>query len=226
MNHADRIIDFHFNLEQKIHNVRLPKNVEWLIPYAMEETKTVMNQFYHQFYADNNSRTLLFGINPGRFGAGITGIPFTDPKKLLEIFKIKTTFHLKSELSADFIYGLIHAYGGIKKFYSEFYISSLCPLGFIKEGINFNYYDDLKLQKAVTPFIIQNIIEQKKLVLAQDTRAYCLGEGKNFAFFQKINEKYTFFKQIIPLPHPRWIMQYRRKRTHEFIEYYMDKLSR
>jgi hypothetical protein len=120
---------------------------------------------------------------------------------------------------------LISEYGSVKKFYLKFYISSLCPLGFIKDGINYNYYDDPVLQKKVTPFIIKNIEVQKRLVHSSSKIAYCLGEGKNFKFFEKVNNENKFFEKICPLPHPRWIMQYKRKRMHEFIEYYLDKLS-
>ncbi|RMF23421.1 MAG: DUF4918 domain-containing protein, partial [Bacteroidetes bacterium] len=28
------------------------------------------------------------------------------------------------------------------------------------------------------------------------------------------------FERIVPLPHPRWVMQYRRKRLSEFVEAY------
>ncbi|KAK6020320.1 MATE domain protein [Ostertagia ostertagi] len=33
----------------------------------------------------------------------------------------------------------------------------MSPLGFVKDGVNMNYYDDKKLQDAVTPFIVENI---------------------------------------------------------------------
>jgi hypothetical protein len=40
-----------------------------------------------------------------------------------------------------------------------------------------------------------------------------------------MNERYGFFKEIIPLPHPRWVMQYRLKRMQEFIDLYLERLT-
>ena len=31
---------------------------------------------------------------------------------------------------------------GEQKFYNKFFISSVCPFGFIKDNKNFNYYDN------------------------------------------------------------------------------------
>jgi len=41
-----------------------------------EQTLVVADEFYHKYYNDYNSRLLILGINPGRFGGGLTGIPF------------------------------------------------------------------------------------------------------------------------------------------------------
>ena len=56
--------------------------------------------------------------------------------------------------------------------------------------------------------------------------AICMGQGKNYKYFQKINEQYQFFDLIIPLPHPRWVMQYRRKHMETFVKNYVDQLNR
>ncbi|MFI5224347.1 MAG: DUF4918 domain-containing protein, partial [Nitrospirales bacterium] len=66
---------------------------------------------------------LILGINPGRLGAGLTGIPFTDPLKLQNICGIENTLPKKAELSADFIYTMISAFGGPEAFYKKFYFS-------------------------------------------------------------------------------------------------------
>lgn len=222
---SERILKYHFSLDKLIGKIKLPKKIEWLYPYHASTTQRVMTEYYGQFYADNLPRTLIFGINPGRFGAGLTGIPFTDPQQLIEICDIKNDFPKKPEISAKFIHSVIAGLGGLQKFNSQFYISSLCPLGFVKNGINFNYYDDKLLEKRVTPFIVQNIGEQKKLVNANENCVFCLGEGKNYEYFSKLNDKHHFFNCIIPLSHPRWIMQYRRKMVKDYIESYIAKLN-
>lgn len=55
--------------------------------------------------------------------------------------------------------------------------------------------------------------------------ACCIGTGKNFAFFSKLNEEHGFFRRIIPLEHPRFVMQYRYKRLEEYIGKYLAALE-
>jgi len=51
-----------------------------------------------------------------------------------------------------------------------------------------------------------------------------LGTGKNYKFLQNLNKKENFAQHIVPLEHPRFIMQYRVKRKEEFIEKYLRVL--
>ena len=53
---------------------------------------------------------------------------------------------------------------------------------------------------------------------------YVLGTGKNAAFVQQANEKYKFFEKLVPLEHPRFIMQYRSKYEQEYIDKYLAAL--
>ncbi|MFZ1808836.1 MAG: uracil-DNA glycosylase family protein [Cyclobacteriaceae bacterium] len=203
---------------------KLPKGVEMMNPYQDEIAFSLCQKFYHKYYNNSRPRRIILGINPGRFGAGLTGIPFTDPVKLEEECGIKNDLAKKRELSADFIYLMINAFGGKEIFYNQFYFGSVSPLGFIKEGKNLNYYDDPKLQKAVLPFILDTIQAQINFGLNTEV-AYCLGEGKNFKFLSALNKEHNFFKKIIPLSHPRFIMQYRRKTMDLFLDDYLKKLN-
>ena len=72
----NRILYFYQSLSAP-HN--LPKDIETMNPYTNTKTWAIVEQFYQKYYNDNHLRIALFGINPGRFGAGATGIPFTDP---------------------------------------------------------------------------------------------------------------------------------------------------
>jgi hypothetical protein len=38
-----------------------------------------------------------------------------------------------------------------------------------------------------------------------------MGQGKNFEYLTMLNTEMRLFKKIVALPHPRWVMQYRRK---------------
>lgn len=204
-------------------DARLPKGIEVMNPYHDEYTVRLCKAFYKKFYNDHHPRSLLLGINPGRFGSGITGISFTDPIKLERECGIENTFVKKPELSSDFIYKMIKSFGGPEVFYKHYFISAVSPLGFTKKGKNINYYDDKKLEKAVLPFIVDSVNTLLPMGFSQH-KCYCIGEGKNFDFLQKLNEDHQWFEEIVPLAHPRYIMQYRRKQLNRYIATYLEAL--
>lgn len=203
----------------------MPEGVSMMHPYHHADVWKVVSQFYKKYYRDKEHRIVIYGINPGRFGAGVTGISFTDPIRLENECGIKNSFDKKYELSSQFVYDVINAWGGVESFYAHFFITSLSPLGFLQEGKNLNYYDDKKLQEAATPFILECVRQQKKIFGALET-VFCLGEGTNYQYFTRLNEQYHLFESIISLPHPRWVMQYRRKKKDEFIQLYVSKLKK
>ena len=211
---ASGILDFYSTLEVP---VNLPVGVASLYPFSDKAVWDLNETFYNRFYSDKKSRTFLIGINPGRLGAGVTGIPFTDPVRLENVLNIKNDFQKKAELSSKFIFDVIESAGGSDTFFSNFYITSVSPIGFVKEGKNLNYYDQKDLEKALEGYIIDNLWKQINMLESNRGVAFCLGMGKNYKYLNKLNEKEGFFKEIIPLPHPRWVMQYRLKRKEEFI---------
>jgi len=215
MNFGQQVLNYHFQLKPTL---KLTAGVEWLMPYNHPQTRKSMETFYGTFYNDDHSRVFILGINPGRFGAGLTGVPFTDPIRL-EKLGIKNDFPKKQELSSVFVYEMIEQCGSPEDFFSKYYIASLSPLGLTKNGVNYNYYDDPKLAKQIEPFIIHNIETQRAFGCDNEV-VYCLGQGKNFDYLSKLNDRHQWWKKVIPLPHPRWIMQYRLKRKEEFIKQY------
>jgi hypothetical protein len=202
----------------------MQKGIGLLYPQQDPEVMKIVDLFYKKYFSDNKKRTLSFGINPGRFGAGVTGVNFTAPRQLKENCRIDHPFNDQSELSAEFIYEMIESSGGVKKFYSKNFISAICPLGFVKDGKNLNYYDDKSLLKKITPFIIECINKQLTWNVNRD-RCICIGGEKNFKFFQSLNEKHKWFNEIVPLPHPRFIMQYRRKQKDLYIDQYLQAFT-
>lgn len=203
----------------------LPNGVEWLYPQQHREVLDVMEAFCTKFYNDQKERTLLIGINPGRFGAGVTGVNFTAPRQVSAYLGLKHPFRDQTELSAEFMYDMITAYGGVRKFYSRFFMGSVCPLGFVQQGKNINYYDDRALLQTVTPFIVDSL---DKLVSYNTNRDHCIciGGEKNYRHLSALNEKHQWFKTIYTVPHPRFIMQYKRKLKDSFIEQYLDVLKK
>jgi hypothetical protein len=199
----------------------LPHEVEVMVPFSEPQVKAAFEAFYGKFYNDTNQRKFIIGINPGRFGGGITGIPFTDPIRLEQDCGIPNSFQKRQELSSVFVYKMIEAFGGTEAFYKEFYITSYSPLGFTRHGKNLNYYDDKMLASAIEPYAADCIREQLSWNGSHET-AFCWGDGKNFQYVSRLNEKHGFFKKIIPLSHPRFIMQYKLKQLDQYIDKYLQ----
>ncbi|MGZ3874784.1 MAG: uracil-DNA glycosylase family protein [Mucilaginibacter sp.] len=168
---------------------------------------------------------MVLGINPGRFGGGVTGIPFTDSKRLKSVCKIDYQGKETHEPSSVFIYEMIEAFGGAEEFYRQLYINSICPLGFTAttgggREINYNYYDSPALTAAMYDFIVENIQKQIDLGNYTDT-CFCFGTGKNEKFMRRLNGEHGFFKDIVALEHPRFIMQYKTKTKQQYIDKYI-----
>ncbi len=220
MTFADRIIRFYKSLEIA---GTLPDGIQVMNPYDHKEVMDVCTQFYGKYYNDDQGRRLILGINPGRFGAGVTGIPFTDPIRLEKECGIKNDFVKKPELSSDFIYRMIKMMGGPDHFYRHFYIGAVSPLGFKKDEKNYNYYDSSELGHRLKKFITKSLADQVGLGI-NSRKCYCLGQGKNYEYLLMLNNDLKLFSEIIPLPHPRWVMQYRRKRLNEILRQTVQSL--
>src|SRR5262245_37667388 len=183
MTFADKVIRFNRELSFE---EKLPHGIRIMNPFR--ENKEVLpasEAFYRTFYNDDGKRKLILGINPGRHGAGTTGIPFTDTKRLTAICNIKLESASTHEPSSVFIYDMISRYGGVQTFYRDFYINAVCPLGFVEKNergnwVNRNYYDYPELFLAVKDFIIQTLHRQVGFGVDTNT-CYVLGK-MNAAF--------------------------------------------
>lgn len=193
-------------------------------PYKSGQTIAVLGKFLNRFYSDNKPRQLILGINPGRFGSGITGISFTDPIRLKEVLRIDNEFDQRPELSSQFIYEVINQGGGAENFYNNCLVSAVYPLGFLHNGKNINYYE-MQGWKNFMPAYIEHEIMQHLQWPVYRERCIIIGKGENFKFFEALNQKHGWFKQLISLPHPRWIMQYRRRQMHAMIDKYLEALD-
>lgn len=177
--------------------------------------------FYQKYYNDNYTRRLILGT-------AVTGIPFEDAKHLQSEIGIYIDKVYINQSSSGFIYDVIKKYGGCKKFYTDFYMNFVCPLGLVRANskgneVNCNYYENKNLQENVYPFIISTIRSQIGFEI--DTSVcYCIGSGENYSFLTKINKEYNFFNIIIPLEHPRFIMQYNSKHKDIYIQKYINAL--
>ncbi|MCU0354584.1 MAG: DUF4918 family protein [Cytophagales bacterium] len=215
---SDRAVDFYTNLQPP---ASLPGGVSVMNPYENPETQRTVREFYQKFFADNEPRVPLLGINPGRFGGGVTGVSFTDPLRLREKCGIDHALTGQSELSSQFVYAVVDAMGGAAAFYRRFYLGALYPLALVKDGKNFNYYDDPAVYAALKPDILASLRAQSGFGLSRT--AVCLGQ-KNETYFRKLNDEAGLFDRILTLEHPRFVMQYRRKQLDDYVEKYVKSL--
>ncbi|MCM4166899.1 hypothetical protein KCTC52924_01754 [Arenibacter antarcticus] len=222
---AIRIIRFNkdLNFSRKLFN-----GIQVMNPFKDNtEILTITDSFYHKFYDDTNKRKLIVGINPGRLGAGVTGIPFTDTKRLTDICNIGIASVISHEPSSVFIYEVIEAYGGVEKFYADYFINSMSPLGFIEKNakgnwVNCNYYDYNQLFDQTRPFIISSL--KKLIALGMDTTNCIVLGKKNAKYLKVINEKEKLFDTITVLDHPRYIVQYKSKEKEKYLTEYLKAL--
>ncbi len=227
---ADRLLDHVLSFSLK--GTKLPKGIGVLDPFNgpnADEVRRIVTLFHRTYYSDERPRTLMLGINPGRLGAGSTGLSFTDTKRCESDLGIPVNGLRTHEPSSDFFYRMIRAAGGAEDFYSKVYVHAVCPLGFVKEqakgsAINLNYYDDKALEKAVTPFVEDWLRTLVGCGMRTDT-VLCIGTGKNAAYFSKLNERLGLFDRIIALEHPRYVMQYKARSLDLYIDKYLSALE-
>lgn len=92
--------------------------------------------FNRKYYSIGEPKVMLCGINPGRFGAGKTGVPLIDFKSLSKL--IPNIVREDSERSAQFFYEVIDHFGA-QNFYRSFYVGNVSWLGYTKDKRNLNF---------------------------------------------------------------------------------------
>ena len=227
---ADRLLDLVTSVS--LDGIALPKGVHVLDPLRGEyspEVERIVHDFHRKYFSDDRPRKLMLGINPGRLGAGSTGLCFTDTKRCESDLHIPVHGFRTHEPSSDFFYRVVRAMGGAKDFYRDVYVQAICPLGFTKAGpkgspLNLNYYDDRALQEAITPFVVEWM---KKLIATgmRTDNVFCIGTGKNLAYLEALNAEHRFFARITALEHPRFIMQYKAKSVDSFVRKYVEAIK-
>ena len=106
---GEKVIDFNRHL---YYPGKLPAGFRVMNPYVDNpETMEVMQRFYHKYYNDTSQRRFIIGINPSRHGAGVTGVPFTDTKRLKSVCGIEMKSAHTHEVSSVFMYEMIAGYG-------------------------------------------------------------------------------------------------------------------
>ena len=221
---ADRAVAYYNALEAP---TNLPPGIGVMNPYQQPAVQPIVGEFYRKFYSDSTPRVFVLGINPGRFGAGVTGVSFTTPQNLRRYCGIENTLPDTPELSSRFIYQVVDAFGGAEEFYGKFFLSSLFPLALTKDGprggpLNYNFYDDRATTNALWPFMTDAVRAQTGF--GHDRRvAISLGR-KNETYLNRLNDEHGFFDRIIALDHPRYILQYKSKDINAYLDRYITTL--
>jgi hypothetical protein len=219
---AEKVVAFNRRL---FFDGKLPHGFRVMNPFLENpETLDVMQQFYEKYYNDNRQRKFIIGINPSRHGAGVTGVPFTDTKRLQTACGITMRTAHTHEVSSVFMYDMIAAMGGAKKFYQKFYINSPFPLALIrqtkdKKWVNANYYDVPAVFDAVKEFMIASL--KKHIDIGLNTKEVFVLGKKNATFIEKLNKEAQLFERLTILEHPRFIQQYQSKQKQVYINKYL-----
>ena len=222
---------FQFDQELGIVKINVPEPYKIINPYSGRNKKQVLPMiqiFYHKYFNDTSKRRLILGSSPARRGSAITGVPFEDASNLLKETRISIeNFHINNAAS-NFLNEVIDKYGGRLKFYHDFYLNFVCPLGICKTNskgnqINCNYYENKRVEGILISFIISALKAQINFGI--DTSiCYCIGSSQNYQELSKINKKWRFFQKIVPLEHPRFITQYHPEEKEKYLHKYLDAL--
>lgn len=227
---GDRVLEFSAHLSKV--SIDMPEGFKIINPFNgsnKDQINEVTKMFYNKYYSDNKLRRLIIGSSPARRGTAVTGIPYEDAIHLQNTIGIYIDDFYVNKSSSNFLYDVIDKYGGSEKFYSDFYTNFVCPLGIVRmnqkgKEVNCNYYENKKVCDLLSSFILESI--KKQIEFGIDTSVvYCIGSGENYAYLTNLNNKYHFFEKIVPLEHPRFIMQYNLNRKDEFIQKYLDALN-
>ena len=227
---AQEILEFNDNLGRVSLEVLKGFNLINAFNGVNKDTvKRVLYKFYTKYYNDTDKRFMILGSSPARRGTALTGVPFEDINHLQEDTGISLDAFGANKRSSSFLYEVMEEYGGRQNFYKQFYMSFVCPLGIEKinlkgNWVNCNYYENAALKKCLHPFIVDSLRCQIDFNI-DTTVCFCIGSGENFKFLTNINNKHHFFDAIVPLEHPRFIMQYNADRKEEFMQKYVNALS-
>lgn len=226
---AHRVLEF--NEELAGTTLELPPGFKVINPFSGPQkgrVREVTTAFYQKYYDGHEPRRLVLGSSPARRGTAVTGVPFEDAKLLESDTGVDIDGYAVSRPSSGFLHDVIRRYGGRSRFYADFLMSFVCPLGLVRvkpggKEVNCNYYESKKLLETLHSFLMSTL--ESQLAFGIDTSVcYCIGSGENFRFLSKVNEGRRFFQRIEPLEHPRFITQYNPERKEEFAEKYLSTL--
>jgi hypothetical protein len=128
------IIEIHLsNYNSFLNPIKKKNGEEVFLLDGFVKKQHMIKTFYENYYHNTNTkRVVLCGINPGKKGAGKTGVPFLDNYSLKNL--ITGVAGDDREISASFIYSIIQEIG-VDKFYNSVYLTNFSWYGYVdKKG--------------------------------------------------------------------------------------------
>ena len=134
---------------------------------------------------------------------------------------ISTSITGRREISAAFISDVIDAYGGPAEFYRDIYLGAVSPHGYVRDGVNMNFYDTPELRASVVPYAVTCMQKQIKAGLRTDV-VVVLGSGALRKVVEREIRSAVGLKHVVYLEHPRFVMQYRRSQRGAYVDRYVS----
>ena len=105
---------------------------------------------------------------------------------------------------------------GVEAFFRRFYVTNISAVGYVKNGRNQTYHD---LPEAALRVVERNFMEEMAAV--QPARMIALGQHPHATVGKLLSSSVG---EIVYLPHPSWIMTYRRREADAWVGRYIDAL--
>ena len=178
---------------------------------------------FHKIYVEPNSpKVVICGINPGRNGAGLTGIPFIDFASLSKMLPdIKEN---DWEPSAKFFFSVIQKFE-IEAFYRNFHVTNISWFGFsrIDKQKNVNYFEkDISTEIAI--YLIDKFVEEMEHINPD----YIIPLSKPVLYeLESLKKQNKIRAKIgIRLNHPSWVTTYCSNDLSTWRQKYVDTLTK
>lgn len=202
-----------YNLNYEFKRLLNENGISMLEGYL--DQSDIMDAFCEKFYSNKIPKIVICGINPGRLGAGLTGVPFFDFASLSKIFP--SILRKDTENTAQFFFKVIEKIG-VERFFNYFYITNVSSVGYSKGKSNFNFD---KLPDNLRSIVFSNFAEEIELI--KPVKIIALGDAA-FNGVESALGKNSY--RLEKLKHPSWIMQYKRNEISFWVQAYADALSK
>ena len=215
---AEDFFEFHETFKEKYSEILRSMNIQILSNFI--DNKNNIVEFHKKYVEPNSPKIVICGINPGRNGAGLTGIPFIDFASLSQMLPcIKKN---DWEQSANFFFSIIQEFG-IETFYRNFHVTNISWFGFsrIDKSKNVNYYE---IPTEIQKYLINKFVEEMAFINPD----YIIPLAEHVSWELDSLKKQDKIKAKIGtrLNHPAWVMAHRRKDLNTWRKKYVDTLSK